>query len=100
MKGDMKGRPIRVLIADDSALSRHMLSAVIWPEPDMTIVGSAAGGHEAVRLATDLQPDVVLMDVHMPDIDGIQAAWLFSSKVPHGAVIMVTVEARADFIQK
>jgi pilus assembly protein CpaE len=96
----MKDRPIRVLIADDSALSRHMMSQLILAQPDLEIVGSAADGREAVRLATDLQPDVVLMDIHMPDIDGIQAAWLFSSKVPHGSVIMVTVEDRPDFVQK
>jgi len=66
----------------------------------MEVVGAAGDGREAVRMATDLQPDIVLMDIHMPDLDGIQAAWLISSKVPHGAVIMVTVEDRPDFLQK
>src|SRR5436190_19060299 len=96
----MKERAIRVLISDDSALSRHMLTQLITAQPDMELVGSAASGREAVRLATDLQPDVVLMDVHMPDLDGIHAAWLISSRVPHGSVIMVTVEQRQDYLKK
>src|SRR6202022_3850298 len=56
--------------------------------------------HEAVRRAAELQPDIVLMDIHMPDLDGIQATWLVSSRAPHGAVIMVTSEERIDFLQK
>src|SRR5689334_16431578 len=66
----------------------------------MELVGTAASGNEAVRRAAELQPDIVLMDIHMPDLDGIQAAWLVSSKAPHGAVIMVTSEERIDFLQK
>src|SRR5689334_24028320 len=66
----------------------------------MELVGTAASGNEAVRRAAELQPDIVLMDIHMPDLDGIQAAWLVSSRAPHGAVIMVTSEERIDFLQK
>src|SRR5258707_4951168 len=73
---------------------------LIESQSDMELVGSAASGHEAVRRAAELQPDIVLMDIHMPDMDGIQATWLVSSKVPNGAVIMVTSEERIDFLQK
>jgi len=73
---------------------------LIEAQPDMDLVGSAASGHEAVRRAAELQPDIVLMDIHMPDLDGIQATWLVSSRAPHGAVIMVTSEERIDFLQK
>src|SRR5947209_16188468 len=66
----------------------------------MDLVGTAASGQEAVRRAAELQPDIVLMDIHMPDLDGIQATWLVSSGAPHGAVIMVTSEERVDFVQK
>jgi len=76
------------------------LSQLIAEQPDMEVVGNAASGQDAVRRANDLQPDVVLMDVHMPDMDGIQATWQVSSKVPNGAVIMVTSEERIDFLQK
>src|SRR6266567_5798492 len=91
---------IRVLAVDDSATIRETLSVLIEAQPDMDLIGSAASGHEAVRRAAELQPDIVLMDIHMPDLDGIQATWLVSSRAPHGAVIMVTSEERIDFIQK
>src|SRR5579859_5110960 len=91
---------IRVLAVDDSATIRETLSVLIEAQPDMQLVGSAASGQEAVRRAAELQPDIVLMDIHMPDLDGIQATWLVSSRAPHGAVIMVTSEERIDFVQK
>src|SRR5690242_5912915 len=94
------GQPIRVLAVDDSATIRETLSLLIEAQPDMELVGTAASGNEAVRRAAELQPDIVLMDIHMPDLDGIQAAWLVSSRAPHGAVIMVTSEERIDFLQK
>ena len=85
---------------DDSATIRETLGLLIDAQPDMELVGSAASGQEAVRRAAELQPDIVLMDIHMPDLDGIQATWLVSSRAPHGAVIMVTSEERIDFLQK
>lgn len=91
---------IRVLAVDDSATVRETLGVLIESQPDMELVGSAASGQEAVRRAAELQPDIVLMDIHMPDLDGIQATWLVSSRAPHGAVIMVTSEERIDFLQK
>src|ERR1700737_5473780 len=91
---------MRILVVDDSGVVRDMLSALITAQADMQLVGTAATGHEAVRRAAELQPDIVLMDIHMPDLDGIQATWLVSSRAPHGAVIMVTSEERIDFLQK
>ncbi|MDQ6674210.1 MAG: response regulator [Chloroflexota bacterium] len=96
----MSAPPIQVLVVDDSGMARSMLSQLIGAQPDMLVVGTAATGHEAVRRATELQPDIVLMDIHMPDLDGIQATWLVSSKCPLGGVIMVTSEERIDFLQK
>src|SRR4051812_8182191 len=93
-------QPIRVLAVDDSATIRETLSLLIEAQSDMELVGTAASGNEAVRRAAELQPDIILMDVHMPDLDGIQATWLVSSRAPHGAVIMVTSEERIDFLQK
>lgn len=65
--------PIRVLIVDDQALLRHSLALILDAAPDITVVGSAASGREASRLARELAPDVILMDIRMPDGDGIQA---------------------------
>ncbi|MFI2103669.1 response regulator [Isoptericola sp. NPDC019693] len=64
---------IRVLLADDQALVRGGFRALLDAEPDMTVVGEAATGDEAVRLALQLRPDVVLMDVRMPGADGLEA---------------------------
>jgi len=81
-------------------MMRRALSQLIEAQDDMEVVDTASTGHEAVRRATELQPDITLMDIHMPDMDGIQATWLVSNKVPNGAVVMVTSEERIDFIQK
>ncbi|MBV8717381.1 MAG: response regulator [Chloroflexi bacterium] len=96
----MTEQRIRILIADDSALQRAHLTQLIAEQQDMQVVANASSGQDAVRRASELQPDVVLMDIHMPDMDGIQATWLVSSQVPNGAVIMVTSEERIDFLQK
>jgi len=97
---EVKSNPIRVLAVDDSATIRETLGLLLDAQPDMELVGTASSGQEAVRRAAELQPDIVLMDIHMPDLDGIQATWLVSSRAPHGAVIMVTSEERIDFLQK
>jgi DNA-binding NarL/FixJ family response regulator len=64
---------IRVLLADDDALLRAGLRTILEPEPDILVVGVAADGEEAVTAAGDLQPDIVLMDVRMPRLDGLEA---------------------------
>jgi DNA-binding NarL/FixJ family response regulator len=64
---------VRVLIADDQPLLRHSLAILINGTPDLAVVGEAATGHDAVRLARELAPDVILMDIRMPGGDGIEA---------------------------
>nr|BFE28121.1 response regulator transcription factor [Actinomadura rugatobispora] len=65
--------PIRVLIADDQALVRDGFGMILSAQPDLEVVGEAADGAEAIRAARELRPDVVLMDVRMPNVDGIEA---------------------------
>ena len=68
-----RSRTIEVLIADDQALVRAGLASLVASQPDLAVVGQAADGAEAVRLARQLTPDVVLMDIRMPALDGIEA---------------------------
>jgi DNA-binding NarL/FixJ family response regulator len=66
-------RPLRLLVADDQAVVRIGFTAMLDAQPDMTVVGAAVDGRQAVSLARELSPDVVLMDIRMPVLDGIEA---------------------------
>ncbi|MGW8766350.1 response regulator [Streptomyces sp. NPDC055815] len=81
---------IRILIADDEALLRMAFCMVLDAQPDMTPVGEAADGAEAVRLTRELRPDVVLMDVRMPGTDGIEATRLLTRVSPRSKVLILT----------
>lgn len=69
----MTGSPLRILIADDQAVVRMGFTAMLDSQPDMTVVGTAADGAQAVRMVREFRPDVVLMDIRMPVLDGIAA---------------------------
>ncbi len=91
---------IRVLIVDDIPETRDHLTKLLGFEADMTVVGAAASGREAIALATSLLPDVVLMDINMPDMDGIAATEQLSSTVPTAAVVMMSVQGEADYLRR
>ena len=82
---------IRVLIADDHGVLRAGLIALLGEETDMRVVGEASDGYEALRLATELQPDVVLLDISMPGPDGLQVAEQLGEAVSKARVLILTV---------
>lgn len=84
-------RPIRVLIADDSVHARAGLCALLATWPDICVVGEAANGEKAIQLVEECLPDVVLMDVHMPILDGIEATRLIKQRWPLVLVVVLTV---------
>ncbi|MBA2784236.1 MAG: response regulator transcription factor [Actinomycetota bacterium] len=82
---------IRVLIADDHGVVREGLRAVLGSEPDMEVVGEAATGKEVVEQAAELEPDVILMDIQMPDVNGIEATRRVLEIDPDVGVVALTM---------
>jgi DNA-binding NarL/FixJ family response regulator len=90
--------PIRVLIADDQRVVREGLSMLVKLIDDVKVVGVACDGAEAVRLAEAQQPDVILMDLRMPDLDGIAATAQLRERLPAARVLVLTTYADEDAI--
>jgi pilus assembly protein CpaE len=91
---------IRVLIVDDIPETRDHLTKLLGFESDIEVVGSAASGSEALTMAGKLSPDVVLMDINMPDMDGIAATEKLSAQAPGAAVVMMSVQGESDYLRR
>ena len=87
---------IRVFIADDHAVLRDGLGYLLQAQPDLSVVGGAATGHEAVAQIKQLKPDVVLMDISMPGLNGIDATSQITQAVPETRVIIPRCRARGS----
>lgn len=89
---------IRILIADDQQLMLEGLETILELEPGLEVVGLAKNGREAVALAEKLQPDVILMDVRMPELDGVEATRLIKERWPHLQVIILTTYDHDEYV--
>jgi NarL family two-component system response regulator LiaR len=88
--------PIRVLLCDDHAIVRKGIGALLATQPDIEVVGEACNGEEAVAQAKQLQPDVILMDLVMPQLDGIGATQQITAQQPNAQILVLTSFAADD----
>ena len=93
-------KPIRILLADDHAVVRQGFKMILGAQPDMEIVGEAGNGREAVELAEELKPDVVVMDVAMPELNGIEATRRVTSSVPHARIIALSMHKDSVYVRE
>jgi DNA-binding NarL/FixJ family response regulator len=90
--------PVRTLVVDDQALIREGLAIILDAQPDIEVVGQAADGREAIALASRLQPDVVLMDIKMPRIDGLAATREIKRRDPSIQILILTTYSEDELI--
>jgi DNA-binding NarL/FixJ family response regulator len=93
-------KKIRILLADDHAVVRQGFRMILAAEPDFEIVGEAANGREAVELAERLQPDVVVMDVAMPELNGIEATRRLAESAPRARVLALSMHKDSAYVRE
>src|SRR5438128_8653618 len=91
---------IRILLADDHAMVRKGFRMILEAQADMEIVGEAGNGREAVQLAEELRPDLVVMDVAMPELNGIEATRRLTASVPHTRVIALSMHKDSVYVRE
>jgi pilus assembly protein CpaE len=95
--GDAK---IRVLIVDDIPETRENLRKLLYFEGDIEVVGAVGSGEEGIAFAKEFQPDIVLMDINMPGVDGISASEAIAREAPAAQVVMMSVQSEADYLRR
>ena len=91
--------PTEILVVDDQELMRLGFRMVINSQPDLKVVGEAADGAQAITASRVLRPDLILMDIRMPDVDGLQAARQIMREEPRAKIILVTTFDLGDYLQ-
>lgn len=91
-------RKIRILLADDHQLMRSGLRLLIERQADLSVVGEASDGREAVSLTKSLKPDVVVMDIGMPSLNGVEAAYQINQNQPQVALIMLSMHSDESYV--
>jgi len=91
---------IRVFIADDHAVMRDGLKALLEAAGDIVVIGEVANGHDAVLHVPELAPDVVLMDVAMPEMNGIEAARLLRAKLPGARIVILSMHSSSEHVYR
>jgi pilus assembly protein CpaE len=95
-----EGEVINILLVDDIPDTLENIKKLISFEPDMAVVGTARTGSEGVAMAKKLRPNIIIMDINMPDMDGIQATTLITESLPTAAVIMMSVQNDPDYMRR
>ena len=93
-------RKIRILLADDHLVVRMGLAAIIGIEKDFELAGEAGNGREAVRLAAELDPDVIIMDLMMPQMDGVEATERIFRQNPDAKILILTTFGGSDDLKR
>jgi len=89
---------VKILLADDHAIMRQGLHSLLEKEPDMEVVGEAEDGRKALRLVQELVPDIIVMDISMPNLNGIDATHEIVSKFPEVKVIALSIHSNKRFV--
>ncbi len=100
MERSSSSKKIRILLADDHAVVRQGFRMILAAQPDMEIVGEAGTGREAVELAEELKPDVVVMDVSMPELNGIEATRRIADSVPRARVLALSMHKDSVYVRE
>src|SRR5512144_2813423 len=93
-----RSAPIRILLVDDQPLFRRAIATLIQEQPEFTVVGEAADGVEAIEMATALSPDLIVMDIEMPVMNGIEAVRILRDRMPAVKIVVLTVSESEGYL--
>jgi len=96
----MPARSIRVLVAEDFVPFRHFIRSTLSQRPNLQVVCEVCDGQEAVQKAVELKPDLILLDIGLPTLNGIEAARQIRKFVPESKIVFVSQESSADVVQE